>query len=58
MISADSRDRAFPNLVPPEAGGALDPDWVLKMRAYLAHYLKTGRVHWVERGRQLTRTQE
>lgn len=30
----------------------LDPDWILKMRMYLAGYVKTGRVIWVERGRK------
>lgn len=50
-MSADPRDREVAPAVPAAAGGALDPDWILKMRAYLAHYLKTGEVHWIRRGR-------
>ncbi len=46
MKSADPRDRPFAGV--PD----LDPDWVLKMRAYLAHYQKTGIVHWTARGRK------
>lgn len=45
MISADCRDRAPANIP------ALDPDWVLKMRAYFDYYKKTGIIHWVKRGK-------
>jgi hypothetical protein len=44
--SLDARDKA------PEVRFELDADWVLKMRMYLAGYVKTGRVIWVERGRR------
>lgn len=52
MKSADPRDREPAQVVPADAGGALDPDWVLKMRAYLAYAVKTGNVHWVKRGKK------
>ncbi len=44
--SLDPRDRQ------PELPYSLDPDWILKMRMYLAGYVKTGRVIWTERGRK------
>lgn len=51
IASADTRDREPAQVVPADAGHALDPDWVLKMRAYLEHYRRTGVVHWVKRGK-------
>lgn len=56
-MTMDARDFPQPSPFKTPAGepvdpGHLDPDWILKMRMYLAGYVKTGRVIWVERGRR------
>lgn len=56
-MTMDARDFTPPTFRPTKEGrtvepGYLDPDWILKMRKYLADYARTGRVIWVERGRR------